>query len=287
MKTKVFVSWGGELSCKIAEAISRWMQMVIQSVDPFYSAKSIRSGSYYPAELIKNLESTSIGVICLTRECLDNNWIHFESGSIFKGIEDARIHTLLFDIESSDVKPPLSFFQHKKFDKIHFKEFMEEINEATGDLKLSGDVFNSAFEKSWDDLYSEIQSILNSHDGSGEIPSRSTEDMVKEILDIVRSTQRSNSLFSGIATEYRNFVYNSFALLESMEQNMPEDISSDFKEAFMTLKNDCTILKNRQNSLLLEEVLSPVNLKAIFGPAEGVIGNLLNSHKEQSPGDND
>ena len=38
---KVFISWSGERSKKIAKALKKWIKNVIQSVEPFVSSEDI------------------------------------------------------------------------------------------------------------------------------------------------------------------------------------------------------------------------------------------------------
>lgn len=42
---KLFVSWSGEYSRKIAETLKAWIPAVLQSVDVFYSQKILKRGT--------------------------------------------------------------------------------------------------------------------------------------------------------------------------------------------------------------------------------------------------
>ncbi len=42
---KIFISWSGELSCKVAKILKRWIPCVIQSVDVFFSPEDIEKGN--------------------------------------------------------------------------------------------------------------------------------------------------------------------------------------------------------------------------------------------------
>ena len=52
---KVFISWSGERSRKVAELLDEWLQCVIQAVKPFMSSKGIERGRYGSIKLRKNL----------------------------------------------------------------------------------------------------------------------------------------------------------------------------------------------------------------------------------------
>lgn len=59
---QVFISWSGELSRKLALAFSRWLEQVVQSVDPFMSEEDVAKGSRGLNEIEKALESSSFGL---------------------------------------------------------------------------------------------------------------------------------------------------------------------------------------------------------------------------------
>ncbi|QDT94178.1 TIR domain-containing protein [Gimesia algae] len=257
MKTKVFLSWGGATSRDIAKETKRWMESVIQAVDPFYSDRNIESGSYFPAELIKPLEATNIGVLCLTKECLNNKWVHFETGNLFKGDTKSRVHTLLFGLESSQVESPLSFFQHKNFEKQKFKEFMEVINEDTGELKLDPNRFNEYFDREWP-LYEEnINNILKQDSGSCDIKPRPQSDMIEEILELVRSTQRNISA-EKYEQRYKYLVAQLLFLVNKMGKHVPRDIGPDFLNAYYGLLSRVRTEQsfiNKDNYVVLDKLV--------------------------------
>jgi len=79
---KVFISWSGERSRIIAEALREWLPAVIQSADAWLSTQDIEKGSRPLDELTKELKGTSLGIVCLTPENLGERWIHFEAGAL-------------------------------------------------------------------------------------------------------------------------------------------------------------------------------------------------------------
>ncbi len=65
---KVFISWSGEQSRIVAEALRDWLPDVIQAIEPFLSSHDIPKGARWGLELAHELEGTSVGIICLTSE---------------------------------------------------------------------------------------------------------------------------------------------------------------------------------------------------------------------------
>ena len=85
-RMKVFISWSGERSKIVAEALRDWLPAVIQSVKPWVSSKDIDKGSRSFAEIQAQLKDAQFGIACLTPENLTEMWIHFESGAVAKAV---------------------------------------------------------------------------------------------------------------------------------------------------------------------------------------------------------
>src|SRR4051812_952143 len=128
MPTKVFISWSGSLSQKLGEALRNWLPSTLQFVKPYFSPEDIEKGAKWNSEISKELESSDIGIICLTRENTEKPWIIFEAGALSKSIEKSRVCTLLFDIDPADVKGPLTSFQATRFLREDFKRLFSVIN---------------------------------------------------------------------------------------------------------------------------------------------------------------
>ncbi len=62
---------------------------------------------------------TDFGILCLTRENLEQPWILFEAGALAKRVQDnARVVPYLIDdISFAELDPPLGLFQANKSDR--------------------------------------------------------------------------------------------------------------------------------------------------------------------------
>ena len=114
---KVFISWSGERSKLLAEALRDMLPHLINAVEPWLSASAIEAGSRWGSDIARKLAATSFGILCLTPENLNEPWILFEAGAISKAVEKSRVVPYLLDLKSSDIEDPLGQFQHIEADK--------------------------------------------------------------------------------------------------------------------------------------------------------------------------
>jgi hypothetical protein len=186
MATKVFISWSGELSKKLGEALRNWLPSTLQYVKPYFSPDDIEKGAKWNSEIAKELETSNVGVICLTQDNTEKPWILFESGALSKSLDKARVCTLLFDLDPADVKGPLTSFQATRFAREDFKRLVITINNAAVDSKLDTAVLDGVFEMWWPKLETQINEILATHDKDQTHERRSDRDILEEVLDLTR-----------------------------------------------------------------------------------------------------
>jgi hypothetical protein len=188
MSTKVFISWGGELSKNLANSLRNWLPSALQFVKPYFSPDDIEKGAKWSSEISNELQNSHIGIICLTRDNTERPWIVFEAGALSKIIDKGKVCTLLFDVEPSDIKGPLAIFQGTVFCKDEFKRLLNTINKAGGDSGLEANILESVFEMWWPKLEDEISSILSKPDNAISAARRPEREILDEILQLARMT---------------------------------------------------------------------------------------------------
>src|SRR3954470_11608790 len=127
---KVFISWSGELSRKVATILRPWIKCVLQATEPFMSAEDIDKGSLWFNALNDQLADTAVGIICLTRENVSQPWILFEAGSLAKGLSTPQVCTFLIDLAPKDLKAPLSQFNATSPTKDDLFRLISTINKS-------------------------------------------------------------------------------------------------------------------------------------------------------------
>ena len=105
---RVFISWSGDSSKQVAEALRDWLPTVIQAVKPWVSAADIEKGETWFTSIQTSLtESKGMGIFCLTSDNLAAPWLAFEAGALASQ-DRGRVATFLFNVDADSMRPPLS-----------------------------------------------------------------------------------------------------------------------------------------------------------------------------------
>jgi hypothetical protein len=187
---KIFISWSGALSGQLGEALRKWLPKVIQSARPYFSPADIEKGARWYADITKELETTSICLIALTRESLRSPWIMFEAGAVSRSVEKTHVCPIVFDLEKTDVQGPLAQYQATKFNRSEMLQLLDTINQAAGEQRLAATDLAEVFDMWWPRLEGEVSGILNSAPPSRpEAGPRQDRELVEETLLRVRNLQ--------------------------------------------------------------------------------------------------
>lgn len=187
---KVFLSWSGERSRKVAELLDVWLQCVIQAADPWMSSKDIDRGALWFTEISDQLAGTGIGIVCLTKENKVKPWILFESGALAKGISSNRICTFLIDLEPTDVENPLAQFNHTKPNKNGVWELVRTINLALKENALKENILEKVFDAYWSKFETDFNYIVTNTPDTEVEETRSENDILLEVLTSIRTIDK-------------------------------------------------------------------------------------------------
>lgn len=190
MASKVFISWGGDLSKQLAEEVKNWLPSVLQFVKPYFTPDDIEKGTRWESSIAQELASSQIGIICLTKDNISRPWILFEAGALSKNFGKANVCTVLFNVDSTDITGPLTCFQATKFDKADFKKLIKTINDTGGDLKLDSKVLDDVFEMWWPRLEDKIKKVIKNYKEESHEEERSEREILEELLELTRMTAR-------------------------------------------------------------------------------------------------
>jgi len=188
---KIFISWSGKESLCIAKALKEWIPNVIQIAEPYVSAEDIDKGSRWASDISKELDDSSFGIICLTKNNISAPWINFEAGALSKKVDKSKVSPFLFNIKPSEVTGPILQFQHTNSnDKDDVLRLMQSVNKQAA--FLTPERLEIAFEHWWPNLKDALSKIepieVSQHDESkSKQKSRAGSDDLNNLSQIIES----------------------------------------------------------------------------------------------------
>ena len=186
VSVRVFISWSGDQSKAIAECLKDWLPLVLQSLEPYFTPSDVDKGTRWQSEISHELAQANIGILCVTRESMNSPWLLFEAGVLSKQLEMAHVCPILFGLRPTDITGPLAQFQATEFEREDFRQLVGVLNDRLGERHLPAKTLDAVFEKFWPDLKSNIEGVIEAMPDTNQAPVRSTNEMLDEILRLVR-----------------------------------------------------------------------------------------------------
>jgi hypothetical protein len=214
---KVFISWSGERSKRVAELLDNWFQCVIQAVKPWMSSKDIDRGALWFTEISDQLANTSIGVVCLTKENRNKPWILFESGALAKGLTSNRVCTFLIDLQPTDLENPLAQFNHTFPTKDGVWSLVRTINSSLKESILKESVLEKVFDTYWPQFERDFAEAISATSGT-EVPEiRKENEIMLDILSTVRMLEKRLRSIEDVSSQSRKGV-DLFSTMSTLER---------------------------------------------------------------------
>jgi hypothetical protein len=290
---KIFISWSGEDSLQIAKALRDWIPNVIQIAEPYVSAEDIDKGVRWATDVSKELDDSSYGIICLTKNNIAAPWINFEAGSLGKKVEKSRVSPFLFKIKPSEITGPILQFQHTSSDdKDDVFKLIKSIN--TQAKFLTEDRLLLSFEQWWPDLQKKMAEIPDL-DVDGKEPSKTSKQsqnteiqnlskIIESLLDISRTNhQLLRNPESILPEDYLDKIINRNKRRETTLRQVTADLV-DVQDAINRLRRNLLMgMINLQNETkiielinsILESFEKPLNYMQLkYGETKDVSANL-------------
>lgn len=240
---KIFVSWSGLKSKAVADIVKWWLELVIQTTDPWVSTADIHAGDRWADEVKSGLEDAKFGIICVTPSNQNSPWLNYEAGAISKQVKDAtsKVTPLLIDINNpTEIKGPLAQFQATMPTKNGFERLALSINESMPvELKRPVENVKASAEMVWPSLEQKLTSIRVAEPSAAQ-RSRSNEDMLEELLLRVRDLDTSPREAT-LADALESLMSMQEATFNYIKWNMrPPDSDNPFPDKYPNSKNDST-----------------------------------------------
>ena len=254
---KIFISWSGEKSRKVANYLKTWIEQIIQVSEPWISV-DIDKGKKWNQEILSELELSKVGIICITRDNLDAPWILFEAGALSK-TKDSFVCTFLLDVNPTDLAGPLSIFQATKFNEDDIYKLLLTINNQVhknGIKGLKPEILKDLFKTFYPKLEENIKRILDSENADEEVI-RSDRELIEEAVQILRKLEipelKSYVNLNEEGVQLLDFYATKFAKFKSLGDKYQAGTDNNIEE-FMSYIRD--------NPFLLKAWNGETNLKA-------------------------
>jgi hypothetical protein len=222
---KIFITWSGARSLAVAEALDKYLPLVVNAFKPWLSKRSIDKGANWRAELAAGLAGARAGIVCLTASNLEEPWILYEAGAIANAVPDKPLAcTLLIDLKSSDLTGPLSQFQDTKPTHDDLLHMMQNLNSAAGAEGVKETQVEAAFELVWPKLKEQLDNLPK--DETNGRPHRTDRELLEDILETVRGTQQDTAQLTRAEEGNTGGIYEILTKLKSLtsERNWLEAI---------------------------------------------------------------
>lgn len=194
---KVFISWSGPISHKVAVLLRDWLPSVIQSIEPYVSSEDIDKGARWSTDIAGELHASTYGLICITKDNIKAPWINFEAGALGKSIDKSRVSPFLFGIKRSEVEGPILQFQSTVFEKEDVLKLLKSINTACAADGLEDARLERSFDVWWPQLESQLEAIIQtqapeaaSEEKAMEPSGEATSRVLEEILELTRNNHK-------------------------------------------------------------------------------------------------
>ena len=152
---RVFVSWSGQRSQALGNALRSWLPQVIPGIS-FFHSEEIPKGRNWHVEIIKALRGCSIGIFCITPESLRSQWVLFEAGALAQHGDQPTLLTYI--LSPLELTGPLSLFQGTRFEQEDSRRFVQALARLAGTAD-DGEVLQR-FDETWDHFQSAVQETV-------------------------------------------------------------------------------------------------------------------------------
>lgn len=235
----VFISWSGDTSHRVAKVLRDWIPSVIQAVEPYVSSEDIDKGTRWSSDIATELDKSSYGIICLTKQNIHAPWINFEAGALGKSVDKSKVSPFLFRMNPSDVNGPLLQYQSTRHEKDDIYKLMLSINSSCGEQSLDNERLSKIFEVWWPNLEQNLQDIpqeaveqTTTKQGSGKSADlEKFSKIFEELLDLSRTNhQLLRSPETILPKDYFDYI------MKNSRKETDNDLAIIISDAFDRLK---------------------------------------------------
>ena len=157
---KVFISWSGDLSHRIALSLSDWLPAVLPFVKPWVSSEDMHGGTRGSTLFTNALEGTRSGIVCVVQDNLTEPWLMFEAGALSRSVTTARVHPLLVSVELHELPGPLAQLSATRFSRDDMRKLIHVLNSEAVGATLPTAIVDRSFNVCWPNLENRFKLLL-------------------------------------------------------------------------------------------------------------------------------
>lgn len=191
---KVFLSWSGTNSHKVALILREWLPSVIQSIEPYVSSEDIDKGTRWSTDIAKELEDSNFGILCVTKENVNAPWLTFEAGALSKTIDKSYVSPFLYGVKRSEIDGPILQFQSTIVQKTDILKLLKSLNKACGEEQLAENLLERSFEVWYPRLKAQLDEIPKEEPTdksvTNEVGDGVNNEILEEILELTRTQHK-------------------------------------------------------------------------------------------------
>jgi len=240
---KVFLSWSGDKSRKLAEQFFNWLPLFFSDMVPYYSPVGIDKGKKWIDIISKELEDSDFGLLFLTKENLVEPWIHFEAGALSKNKHFSKVCPIIFENEFDDCPEPFKIFQMTKYSKDDIRSLLDSLNISLNNPHTKQRI-DQLFEKLWDDLDRNISTIIGTDINT---ESFSIKDISKKIDELAMKIE----IIQSVITKEQDTIKDEIFPIKDIY-----DLLSQLNNRFLSIQSE-----NNKPQYQIEAYLTDIEKK--------------------------
>jgi diguanylate cyclase (GGDEF)-like protein len=129
---QVFISWSGDQSRSVAEALEKAIRHIVRGASTFISTHDIDPGERWETRVSEELEKSNHAVLCITRDNQTAPWLNYEAGALGRLVGTSKVIPYTLGFPPSELKSgPLARFQGVQNDEPGTWNLMKSLNQSS------------------------------------------------------------------------------------------------------------------------------------------------------------
>jgi len=291
---KVFISWSGNRSLQVALIFRDWLPSVIQSIVPYVSSEDIDKGARWSSDIAKELENSTFGILCVTKDNINAPWLSFEAGALSKTMDKSFVTPFLFDIRRSEVNGPMLQFQSTIFEKEDIRKMVKSLNKASGEHAIPENRLEKTFEVWYPRLENDLKTLKSVHDEAEEPKRQETNRahqaaVIEEILELSRNNQKllrnPESRIDGSVEELKKMMQEMIIRMELSSETGGQRNLKPLPQAFFHELLQLEGKKNQQFGLEIALSFFRTDFPWIYDLGKELIAHLRSNCPREEKGE--